>query len=174
MGHPRRRYFIAVNLSLHAMCPYISFLSSAQHDQSVCLPICQVSLSQCESLTAAGSGVSLLQDLTGFLRRSLTHQAPVQEALYMVRLYSTSVSLFVCLQPSQDEYNSLGAMMNPLNSRTIVRQAGHAQHCQCRPSGTQCSSGTAVTKNVRVLPAGPHLASDVSRKVRKPAGEHCS
>ncbi|KAK9902043.1 hypothetical protein WJX75_002333 [Coccomyxa subellipsoidea] len=43
----------------------------------------QVSLSQCDSLSAAGSGASLLQELTGFLRRSLTHQAPVREALYL-------------------------------------------------------------------------------------------
>ena len=42
----------------------------------------QVSLSQRESLSAAGSGASLLQELTSFLRRSLSQQAPVRAALY--------------------------------------------------------------------------------------------
>ena len=43
-----------------------------------------VSLSQCTSLSAAGSGASLLQELLGFLRRSLGQQAQVREALYQV------------------------------------------------------------------------------------------
>ncbi|CAL8466110.1 g5646 [Coccomyxa elongata] len=70
----------------------------------------QVSLSQCESLTAAGSGVSLLQDLTGFLRRSLTHQAPVQEALYLGMLNIVSAdplvhsALVELLLPKMFEY----------------------------------------------------------------------
>ncbi|BDA50979.1 probable fanconi anemia group I protein homolog [Coccomyxa sp. Obi] len=70
----------------------------------------QVSLSQCESLTAVGSGVSLLQDLTGFLRRSLTHQAPVREALYLGMLNIVSAdplvhsALVELLLPKMFEY----------------------------------------------------------------------
>ncbi len=52
-----------------------------------------MSLSQCSSLTAAGSGTSLLQELAGFLRRSLTHQAAVRETLYHVGTAPHQISL---------------------------------------------------------------------------------
>ena len=59
--------------------------------QLTCVHCAQVSLSQCSSLSAAGSGASLLQELTGFLRRSLSHQAQVREGLYQVRSNAASL-----------------------------------------------------------------------------------
>lgn len=53
----------------------------------------QVSLSQCCSLSAASSGTSLLQELTGFLRRSLSQQAQVREGLYQVKCLSYSLAV---------------------------------------------------------------------------------
>ena len=44
----------------------------------------QMSLSQRASLTAGGEGVTLLHELLGFLRRSLSQQAPVRRAVYQV------------------------------------------------------------------------------------------
>lgn len=44
----------------------------------------QMSLSQRPSLTAGGEGVTLLHELLGFLRRSLSQQAPVRRAVYQV------------------------------------------------------------------------------------------
>ena len=55
-----------------------------------------MSLSQCSSLTAAGSGASLLQELASFLRRSLTHQAAVRETLYHVRPQLTHHTWLEC------------------------------------------------------------------------------
>lgn len=40
--------------------------------------------SQQPSLSAGGGGVTLLHELMGLMRRSLTQQAPIREALYQV------------------------------------------------------------------------------------------
>jgi hypothetical protein len=44
----------------------------------------QASLSQLSALASGSAGVTLLQELTGFLRRSLSQQAAVRETLYKV------------------------------------------------------------------------------------------
>ena len=46
-----------------------------------------MSLSQRASLTAGGEGVMLLHELLGFLRRSLSQQAPVRRAVYQVHAH---------------------------------------------------------------------------------------
>ena len=52
----------------------------------------QMSLSQRPSLTAGGEGVTLLHELLGFLRRSLSQQAPVRRAVYQVLAHFVMVA----------------------------------------------------------------------------------
>ena len=55
----------------------------------------QMSLSQRPSLTAGGEGVTLLHELLGFLRRSLSQQAAVRRAIYQVNAHPLHASLWL-------------------------------------------------------------------------------
>ena len=54
--------------------------------------------SQQPSMSAGSGGVTLLHELMGLMRRSLTQQAPIREALYQVSPHNAmSLSVFVCV-----------------------------------------------------------------------------
>ena len=49
-------------------------------------------------MSAGSSGVTLLHELMGLMRRSLTQQAAIREALYQVNLIPRGSHAHVCLQ----------------------------------------------------------------------------
>jgi hypothetical protein len=74
-GHAKINTFACTRSGCHAVL-------HPGHTTSLLASGVQASLSQMPALSGGASGISLLQELSGVLRRALTQQAPVRAALY--------------------------------------------------------------------------------------------
>lgn len=119
-----------------------------------------MSLSQRPSLTASGEGVTLLHELLGFLRRSLSQQAAVRRAVYQVGLPSALLRLTALQVLSAERKHGQSPRLTSMqcflfNVATVATCAVFVP-CFCFAAGqVRRHMSTGLGLQFRAWPAGP-------------------